>query len=90
MVKFIKYSFVVVVLFYSCKPKQEEVNTTIEMQKITGDWIIATYKIPKNAVLYIHEYRGGYALHYQCRYSKWYHPIVDGEIRSGIIDFKIK
>ena len=90
MVKFIKYIFIAVILFASCKPKYKEVITTIEMQKITGDWITATYKIPKNSVLYIRDYKGGYALHYQCRPLKWYHPILDGEIRSGVIDYKIK
>ena len=77
-----------VICFTSCRIEHKEVSTTIEMQKVTGEWIKATYTLPEGHVLYIEDHRGSYSLRYQSPHEKWYHPLQGGKIRSGIIDYK--
>lgn len=77
-----------VICFCSCRPEHEEVSTTIEMQKVNGEWIKATYRLPKGSWFYISESRGSYTLRYRVPCEKWYHPIEGGKIRDAVIDYR--
>jgi hypothetical protein len=62
-------------------------NVNLEMKLIDGSWTSGTYRLPKNADLYVRTYRGSYELCYKvddcsgrgCR----------GEVKAAVIDFKI-
>ena len=58
------------------------------MQKVNGEWIKASYMLPKGSTFYIRESRGSYTLRYKAPELKWYHPHTGGVIRTAIIDYK--
>ena len=58
------------------------------MQKINGEWIHATYSLPKDASFSIESYRGSYSLKYY-RSDASRNEKSSGTIREGIIDYRI-
>lgn len=77
----------------SCKnsiDRNDNKEFKISMQKINGEWINATYTLPKDSYFFIETNRGSYSLRYNNKYANWYDGYGYGIIRNGIIDYKIK
>ena len=90
MKKLFIYAFIVINCFFiSCEPNYKKVLTTIEMQKVNGEWITKQYMLPESATFYISERRGSYSLMYECP-RKWYNPVYYsyGTLKNAVIDFK--
>ena len=66
--------------------KDDLMEYEIEMQKVTGDWVIKKYILPKDAKIYVNTYRGSYKL--MCISEIKFLGRVQ-EIKAGIIDYKI-
>lgn len=91
MKNLIKYGFIAVVICLSSCGKNPQVTAKIKMQKINGEWITKTYKLPRGFYLWIstNDYGGGYELKYRAPKDVWYNQAEYGRIRSGIIDYEI-
>lgn len=86
--KFSLYSFfALLVVLTSCASDHKEVPMTIEMQKLTGEWITRTYMLPEGCNIYIDTNRGSYTLKYSLN-RKWFAP-ERGTIRAGIVDYRV-
>ena len=67
-----------------------EKSFNIDMEKINGEWINTSYKLPKDAYFFISENKGSYSLSYDRKGSTWWNKSVNGiTIRNGIIDYKV-
>jgi len=76
-------------LLFNCSSNYEEVSTTIEMQKINGDWTTSTYMLPKDCNYYISTNRGSYILECSKKGRKWYNKEEHWALRAGIVDYRI-
>lgn len=73
-------------IMMSCTEKSDTYYT-INMQKVTGEWITKTYLLPRNTSFYIVSDRGSYCLY--CEQITPYYLNKIGIIRAGIVDYKI-
>lgn len=46
----------------ACKPSAPDKDFKLSMQKVNGEWITGTYRLPEDTYFYIQENRGSYYL----------------------------
>ena len=81
---------IVSVLIISCGHfSKEEQYYEIKMEKITGDRITRTYKLPKDITFSIRGNRGDYYLVCYTKNRSYMNP-AGKLIRKGIVDYKIQ
>jgi hypothetical protein len=73
-------------IMMSCTEKSDTYYT-INMQKVTGEWITKTYLLPYNTSFYITSDRGSYYLCY-IEITPYFFNKVE-IIRAGIVDYKV-
>lgn len=91
--KYILRATIIILLFLvytSCNKKDiEKEIVTIEMQKITGEWVTGEFLLPKGVTIWIRSHEGSYWLYSEFYSPKILDPVFRQNLRAGIIDFKI-
>ena len=78
------------ILAPACKPSVPYKDFKLSMQKVNGEWITATYRLPEDTYFYIQENRGSYYLSFARTKAGFFDNPKFGLVKNAIIDYRIE